>query len=76
LAVELSPIRVNAVSPGFIERFSNDIERYEAIESLGSNIPLKRLGTHKEVAESYLYLMKSKYTTGSVLTVDGGELSA
>ncbi len=76
LAVELSPIRVNAVSPGFIERFSNDNERYEAIESLGSNIPLKRLGTHKEVVESYLYLMKSKYTTGSVLTIDGGELSA
>jgi NAD(P)-dependent dehydrogenase (short-subunit alcohol dehydrogenase family) len=76
LAVELAPIRVNAVSPGFIERFPNDNERYKTIESLGSNVPLKRLGTHREVAESYLYLMKNKYTTGSVLTVDGGELSA
>ena len=74
LAVELAPIRVNTVSPGFIERFSNDTERYNMVVELGANIPLQRLGSHKEAAEAYMYLMKNQYSTGSVLTVDGGAL--
>ncbi|WP_158236000.1 SDR family oxidoreductase [Hydrogenovibrio sp. SC-1] len=76
LAVELAPIRVNAVSPGFIERFPNDLARYSAISDLGSNVPLRRLGSNLEAAEGYMYLMKNKYTTGSILTIDGGELCA
>ena len=76
LSVELAPIRINAVSPGFIERFSADSERLSAINSLGSKIPLQRLGTHSEVSEAYLYLLKNKYTTGTILKIDGGELCA
>ena len=76
LSVELAPIRVNAVSPGFIERFGEDSERLSLVNDLGSRIPLKRLGTHDEASESYLYLLKNKYTTGTILKVDGGELCA
>lgn len=76
LAVELAPIRVNALSPGFIERFPEDNERYQAIRNLGSKVPLKRLGSHAEIADGYIFLMNNKYSTGSVLTIDGGELSA
>jgi len=76
LAVELAPIRVNAVSPGFIERHANDEARYQLIQNLGANIPLTRLGSHAEVAEGYLFLMNNRYSTGTILTIDGGELSA
>ena len=76
LSVELAPLRVNAVSPGFIERFSADTERQSMVNGLGSRIPLKRLGTHDEISESYLYLLKNKYTTGTILKIDGGELCA
>ena len=76
LSVELAPIRINAVSPGFIERFTEDSERLSTVDNLGARIPLKRLGTHDEAAEAYLYLLNSAYTTGTVLKVDGGELCA
>lgn len=76
LAVELAPIRVNAVSPGFIERFQNDTERYDALKSFGVRPPLDRLGTHKEVSAAYLFLLQNQYTSGMTLPIDGGELCA
>ena len=71
---EITPVRINAVSPGFIERYSDDAERYESIKELGANPPIKRLGTHNEVSQSYIYLLTNTYSTGSTLVVDGGEL--
>lgn len=71
---EISPVRINAVSPGFIERHSDDSERYESIKKLGANPSVERLGTHKEVSQSYIYLLTNTYSTGSTLVIDGGEL--
>ena len=76
LSVELTPVRINAVSPGFIERFPDDQDRYKAVLNLGCKVPLQRLGSHYEVSQAYLFLMSNKYATGTVLTIDGGELSA
>ncbi|MBV1915911.1 MAG: SDR family oxidoreductase [Pseudomonadales bacterium] len=76
LAVELAPIRINAVTPGFIERKADDDERWEMVQNLGARIPAKRLGTQAEAANAYIYLLQNRYTTGTILTVDGGELSA
>ena len=76
LAVELAPVRVNTVSPGFIERSAEDIERWDMVQNLGARIPAERLGTQAEAAEAYIYLLQNRYTTGTILTVDGGELSA
>ena len=76
LAVELAPIRVNAVSPGFIERFQNDTERYDALRAFGVRPPLDRMGTHKEVSAAYLFLLRNQYATGMILPIDGGELCA
>lgn len=83
LAVELAPIRVNTVSPGFIERSAEDIERsaedierWDMVQNLGARIPAERLGTQAEAADAYIYLLQNRYTTGTILTVDGGELSA
>lgn len=74
LSGEISPVRINAVSPGFIERHDDDNDRLNTVKSLGARPPINRLGTPKEVAEAYLYLLKNEYSTGSVLILDGGEL--
>lgn len=74
LATELSPIRVNTVCPGFVET-SPPSGRYERVKSLLPSLPLQRLGSAAEIAEAYLYLMDSAYSTGSVVVVDGGILS-
>jgi len=74
LSGEISPVRINAVSPGFIERNGDDQDRLNAVKALGARPSIDRLGTPKEVAEAYLYLLKNEYSTGSILILDGGEL--
>lgn len=78
LAVELAPIRVNAVCPGAIRTevwniLLPEAQREGAMRQMGERVPLKRIGEPEEVAEAYLYLMRGGYTTGQVLYVDGGQ---
>ena len=67
-------IRVNAVSPGVIatdQHAGNDAQR---TASLLASIPLGRMGTAAEVAQSVLWLLsdEASYITGSVLSIHGG----
>jgi NAD(P)-dependent dehydrogenase (short-subunit alcohol dehydrogenase family) len=67
-------IRVNAVSPGVIatdQHAGNDAQR---TTSLLASIPLGRMGTTAEVAQSVLWLLsdEASYITGSVLSIHGG----
>jgi len=75
LAVELAPIRVNAVFPGGVatEIFAGLPEAMRATEEarFRTNL-LPRIGQPDEVAEAYLYLMKCSYVTGQIIKVDGG----
>lgn len=75
LAVELAPIRVNAVCPGAIrteiwDRFPEHLREAEFARIRRQLLP--RIGEAEEVAEAYLYLMRGGYTTGQVLCVEGG----
>ncbi|HEY2710354.1 MAG TPA: SDR family oxidoreductase [Caulobacteraceae bacterium] len=76
LAVDLAPIRVNAVCPGAIRTDvwnSIPAENREAqFKQMTQRLPIPRIGEPNEVAEAYLYLMRAGYTTGQVLLVDGG----
>jgi NAD(P)-dependent dehydrogenase (short-subunit alcohol dehydrogenase family) len=75
LAVELAPVRVNAVLPGGVatEIWRGLPEAMRTAESARfASQPLPRIAEPAEVAEAYLYLMKGGYTTGQVLQVDGG----
>jgi NAD(P)-dependent dehydrogenase (short-subunit alcohol dehydrogenase family) len=76
LAVDLAPIRVNAVCPGAIRTDvwnSIPAENREAqLKRMTERLPIARIGEPSEVAEAYLYLMRAGYTTGQVLLVDGG----
>jgi NAD(P)-dependent dehydrogenase (short-subunit alcohol dehydrogenase family) len=76
LAVELSPIRVNVVSPGLVDTpiYSGMPEEkrkamFNAVA--GANL-VKRIGKPEDIAETVLYLMSNGYTTGSALYVEGG----
>ncbi len=67
-------IRANAVAPGFIETDMTAVLSEEVKENIYNQIPLKRMGTAKEVAELIYFLgsEKSSYITGQVINVDGG----
>lgn len=76
LAVDLAPLRVNAVCPGLIltDVWSSipEDQREARLRSMTAMQPLPRAGDPDEVAEAYLYLMSGGFSTGQVLVVDGG----
>ncbi|KOV85778.1 short-chain dehydrogenase [Nocardia sp. NRRL S-836] len=80
LAAELAPrVRVNVVSPGFIDTPSMGVsgvseEVLRQFKEQGDQItPLKRHGTSDEVAKAVLFLaFEATFTTGTELAVDGG----
>ncbi|MEU3911751.1 glucose 1-dehydrogenase [Streptomyces sp. NPDC029721] len=76
LASQLGPsVRVNAVAPGLIDTpwYEGEEEVWESSrEWITENTPLRRVGTPQDVAEATLYLVNAAYTTGDVVTVDGG----
>lgn len=74
LAVDLAPVRVNAVCPGAIATDVWGDNAAEQFRGFTDPLPISRLGDPAEVAEAYLYLMKGGYTTGTVAVVDGGKL--
>jgi NAD(P)-dependent dehydrogenase (short-subunit alcohol dehydrogenase family) len=79
MAVELAPfnVRVNCVAPGFIKTnmsskaLDGDPERKQKVMS---RTPMARLGEPLDIAEAVYFLASeaSKYTTGTVLPIDGG----
>jgi NAD(P)-dependent dehydrogenase (short-subunit alcohol dehydrogenase family) len=72
LAIELAPVRVNAVCPGFVlTEIWNNVPP-ERLAKMTERIPLPKAGDPADVAQAYAYLMKGGYTTGQVLIVDGG----
>jgi citronellol/citronellal dehydrogenase len=70
LALEWAPdgIRVNAVAPGLTDTPAL-LDQYR---SLAGKVPLKRIGTVDEVVDAILFMGRSSYITGEVLSVDGG----
>ncbi|SHF10984.1 NAD(P)-dependent dehydrogenase, short-chain alcohol dehydrogenase family [Fodinibius roseus] len=66
LAVELAPVRVNVVSPGFVK------PKPQALQNMANNFPVPRLASPDEIASAYLRLMENQYVTGTVTVVDGG----
>ncbi|WP_343234702.1 SDR family oxidoreductase [Streptomyces sp. ICC1] len=76
LASQLGPaVRVNAIAPGLIDTpwYEGEDQVWESSrEWITENTPLRRVGTPDDVAEAALHLVNAAYTTGDVLTVDGG----
>lgn len=72
LALELAPrVQVNAIAPGLILPPPGEGESY--LSRMAETIPLQRPGSPAEVAASLLYLLRSDFVTGEVLSVTGGQ---
>jgi NAD(P)-dependent dehydrogenase (short-subunit alcohol dehydrogenase family) len=77
LAIELAPIRVNAVSPGVIDTGAWDAMgadgKRDYFEQISASNPAGRIGTTQDIAEAVLFAMTSTFMTGVMLKIDGGE---
>ena len=67
-------ITVNAVAPGYIDTDMTQAMPDAAKEATLAQIPLKRVGTPKDIAETVAFLAsdRASYITGQVISVDGG----
>ena len=76
LAVELAPVRVNAVRPGAVHTPMWDVapepQRSALLGALADRTITKTVGEPGQIAAAHLYLMDNRFVTGTVLTVDGG----
>jgi NAD(P)-dependent dehydrogenase (short-subunit alcohol dehydrogenase family) len=76
LAVDLAPVRVNVIQPGFVDTPLLDevlgAQRAEIVAAVASHLPVGRIGRPDEIADAVLFLMKNCYVTGITLTIDGG----
>lgn len=77
LALELAPIRVNAISPGVIDTGAWDALGEEGkagyFADVSTRNPARRIGTPHDIANAVLFAMTSPFVTGVTLPVDGGE---
>ena len=78
LALDLAPIRVNTIRPGFIDTEFWDVLPAATVDEIRAkvraNFPVQRLGTAADVGHAAVFLMTNPYMTGTVLEVNGGEL--
>lgn len=78
LALELAPVRVNAVSPGMIDtpiRASMpEAARRDMLAKTAAALPVGRVGTGEDIAQQILAFMAIGFATGSVVYIDGGAL--
>lgn len=67
-------ITSNAVAPGFIRTEMTDVLSDDVKAAMGEQIPMKRFGETKDIAEAVAFLASdaASYITGQVLQVDGG----
>jgi NAD(P)-dependent dehydrogenase (short-subunit alcohol dehydrogenase family) len=78
LALDLAPLRVNTLQPGYTDTPLFDgifgAARDEVLAAAGAKLPLGRIGRPEEMADAVLFLMKNGFVTGINLVVDGGGL--
>ncbi|MBD3920336.1 SDR family oxidoreductase [Paenibacillus sp. PR3] len=76
LALELAPLRVNAVSPGVVNtawwNWLPAEQREAAFSGYADNTPVGRVGAPDDIAKAIAYLVDNTFVTGTVLEVDGG----
>ncbi|MDX8520830.1 SDR family oxidoreductase [Mesorhizobium dulcispinae] len=76
LAVELAPIRVNAVSPGWVDtpiwQFVAGDAKDDTLAAMAKRLPAGRVGRPEDIADAIRFLMGNGFTTGATLHVEGG----
>ena len=78
MALDLKPIRVNLVCPGAVdtELWSGMSEEQKKgfFKMMEEKLPVGKVGSVEDVAETYLYLMRDRNTTGTQVVTTGGHL--
>ncbi|MGV7215241.1 SDR family oxidoreductase [Bradyrhizobium sp. UFLA05-112] len=78
LALELAPVRVNAVSPGVVDTpiraAMPEAARREMLAKTAAALPVGRVGAAEDIAQQILSFMVNGFATGSIVYVDGGAL--
>lgn len=78
LAKELSPIRVNAVSPGLTDTESHahlDAQaRQRMLDNAAASLPVKTWGKPEDIARGYLFIIDNPFVTGTMIDIEGGGL--
>lgn len=78
LARELSPIRVNVVSPGLTDTDAyagmDAKARQAMLERAAASLPAGRYGRPEDLARGYLFVIDNPFVTGAVIDIDGGAL--
>lgn len=65
-------VRVNVIAPGFVQTQKHNSSAYDSIRD---KIPLKRMATLSEIAETIKYIADCNYLTGQTIILDGGLIS-
>jgi NAD(P)-dependent dehydrogenase (short-subunit alcohol dehydrogenase family) len=77
LALELAPIRLNAISPGVIDTGAWDAfgeqGKAEYFADIRSRNPARRIGTVDDIGSGVLFALTNTFLTGATLHIDGGE---
>jgi NAD(P)-dependent dehydrogenase (short-subunit alcohol dehydrogenase family) len=77
LALELGPIRVNAISPGVIDSGAWDAfgpqGKADYFADISARNPAQRIGTPEDIAAAVMFALTSTFLTGQTLHIDGGE---
>ena len=74
LAKEMGPsnIRVNSIAPGIIDTDMNKCYNQREIEDVKEKIPLEKIGKTSDIAKCVNWLIEDEYTTGQVISINGG----
>ncbi|MBQ9659482.1 MAG: 3-oxoacyl-ACP reductase FabG [Clostridia bacterium] len=74
LAKELGPsnIRVNSIAPGIIDTEMNSNLGTEELNQIIEEIPLERIGKTLDVSKCVNWLIEDDYTTGQIISINGG----
>jgi NAD(P)-dependent dehydrogenase (short-subunit alcohol dehydrogenase family) len=77
LALELAPIRVNVVCPGWTDTPLWDTiaadTRADRLAAMATRLPAGRIGQPPDIAQAFLALIRNGFITATVLHVDGGQ---
>ena len=74
LAKEVGPsnIRVNSIAPGYIETDMNKEFSEEVLEQIKEETPLERIGKPEDIAKCVEWLIEDNFTTGQIISINGG----
>src|SRR5437764_4692937 len=77
--LELAPIRVNAVSPGWVDtplwdQLATPAAKQDRLTEMAARLPARRIAEPADIANAISYLIEDDFVTGTVLHAEGGQL--